>query len=210
MFWHSISIPLLFLRCRSMDRYCSICWQPKEIVRIITRSHGNVWMVPMERNMNIYAGKPKIEYNRHLLLLATQHSPSLPLVMVPSHSSSTILTVSFSFLKILCIWELERVWAREEKQRRGTSRLYTEYGARWRAWSHDPEIMTWGEIKSQILNWLSHPGALSSPFLKNKFPSNLCRARVWRCPQRTHPQSCKGCVFSLGWARVHVKNFSNW
>ena len=26
-------------------------------------------------------------------------------------------------------------------------------------WSHDAEIMTWAEIKSQMLNWLSHPGA---------------------------------------------------
>lgn len=27
------------------------------------------------------------------------------------------------------------------------------------AWSHDSEIMTWAEIKSRILNGLSHPGA---------------------------------------------------
>ena len=25
--------------------------------------------------------------------------------------------------------------------------------------SHDPEIMTWAEIKSRMLNWVSHPGA---------------------------------------------------
>ena len=27
-----------------------------------------------------------------------------------------------------------------------------------RTWFHDPEIMTWAEIKSRTLNWLSHPG----------------------------------------------------
>ena len=40
-----------------------------------------------------------------------------------------------------------------------SSRLLTECGAHCGAWSQDPEIMTWGEIKSQTLKWLSHPGA---------------------------------------------------
>ena len=32
----------------------------------------------------------------------------------------------------------------------------SEHRAPWGAESHDPEIMTWAKIKSQILNWLSH------------------------------------------------------
>ena len=38
----------------------------------------------------------------------------------------------------------------------------TKQGAWGRAWSHDPEIMTWADIKSQMLNWLSHPDAPQS------------------------------------------------
>ena len=34
--------------------------------------------------------------------------------------------------------------------------------------SHDPEIMTWAEIKSQILNWLSHPGTPKQESLKKR------------------------------------------
>ena len=30
--------------------------------------------------------------------------------------------------------------------------------------THDPEIKTWAEIKSQMLNWLSHPGDSKSDF----------------------------------------------
>ena len=33
------------------------------------------------------------------------------------------------------------------------------HGAQHGARSHDPEIMTWAEIKSRMLNWLSPPGA---------------------------------------------------
>ena len=40
------------------------------------------------------------------------------------------------------------------------SRFHTQCGAG----SHNPEIMTWLEIKSQMLNWLSHPGALRCLF----------------------------------------------
>lgn len=36
-----------------------------------------------------------------------------------------------------------------------------------RAQSHDSEIMTWPEIRSQTLNRLSHPGALEVTLLKN-------------------------------------------
>ena len=43
-----------------------------------------------------------------------------------------------------------------------------EQGAPHRAWSHEPEIMTWADIKSQLLNRLSHPGALSLGPFKNK------------------------------------------
>lgn len=51
--------------------------------------------------------------------------------------------------------EGQREWERE----RVLSRLHTQHGA-WRgAWSHDPGIVTWTQIKSQVFNKLSHPGA---------------------------------------------------
>ena len=64
--------------------------------------------------------------------------------------------------------EQERVWAGERDSGRDTilSRLLAQHGAQGRAWSHDPGIMTWTEIKSQVLNQLSHPSTpISSVFL---------------------------------------------
>ena len=39
------------------------------------------------------------------------------------------------------------------------SRFRAQQGAHYGARSHDPEIMTWADIRSQMLNWLSHLGA---------------------------------------------------
>ena len=68
---------------------------------------------------------------------------------------------SFFFKKDLFILERER---EQERAGRGaeriSSRLPIEYGAWCGAQSQDPEIMTWAKIKSQLINWLSHPGAL--------------------------------------------------
>jgi len=47
---------------------------------------------------------------------------------------------------------------RGRRRERILSRLHVQHRA-WRgARSHDPEIMTWAKIKSQMLNRLSHPG----------------------------------------------------
>ena len=52
----------------------------------------------------------------------------------------------------------------------GEEDKWTPYwgGAQQGALSQDPEIMTWTEIKSQMLNWLSHPDA-PSPHIFGKF-----------------------------------------
>ena len=47
----------------------------------------------------------------------------------------------------------ERIW----------SRLHTQHSPWLGAWSYDSEIMTWAEIKSQILHRLSCPGAPALP-----------------------------------------------
>ena len=50
--------------------------------------------------------------------------------------------------------EKERVQRQRERDRT-PGRCYTEYSAWHRAWSHDPEIMTWAKIKSQthLTDW---------------------------------------------------------
>ena len=42
---------------------------------------------------------------------------------------------------------------------RMSSRLHAQHRALYGAGSHNPEIMTWAETKSQMPNQLSHPGA---------------------------------------------------
>ena len=37
--------------------------------------------------------------------------------------------------------------------------MSNRFPAKYGAWSHHPEIMTWAKMKSQMLNQLSHPGA---------------------------------------------------
>ena len=57
--------------------------------------------------------------------------------------------------------EREKAGARaggaEGEGERIPSRLSTEWGVQHRATSQDPELMTRAEIKSQMLNRLSHP-----------------------------------------------------
>ena len=54
-----------------------------------------------------------------------------------------------NFLKILFIPEREHR-GREELR---DGKKQSQHGT----WSHHPEIMTWTETKSQMINWLSHP-----------------------------------------------------
>ena len=45
-----------------------------------------------------------------------------------------------------------------EGERESLEKLPTEHRVQRGAQSQDPEIMTWAEIKCQLLNQLSHPG----------------------------------------------------
>ena len=87
--------------------------------------------------------------------------------MVPS-----ILSIKFVFV----FRERERARARDSMckwlgrdRERGRERILSRIWAWHGAWSHNPEIMTWAEIKSQTLNWLSHPGAPQLTFKKDLF-----------------------------------------
>ena len=75
----------------------------------------------------------------------------------------------FFFKKCLFIFsgsgERGRDRDRDRKRERAPRRFHPQCEARHRAWTHDHEIMTWAKIKSQMLNWLSHPGAPVSSFV---------------------------------------------
>ena len=63
----------------------------------------------------------------------------------------------FFFLNRLYLF----IYLRERESRGrniGTSRFPTKHEAWCGTWPHDPEIITWAEIKSQMLDQLSHPG----------------------------------------------------
>jgi len=94
-----------------------------------------------------------------------------------------IFSILFLF-KDLFIWEKERETAQaggaEGKGERISSRLHTQHGARRRTQSHDPEIMTQTETKSQSLNQLQHPGAPIFCFLiLREFSGSIYSASFW-------------------------------
>ena len=53
----------------------------------------------------------------------------------------------------------ERQKEGEGERERILSRLHAQGRVQCGAWSHNPGIMTWAEIKSRTLSWLSHSGA---------------------------------------------------
>ena len=106
-----------------------------------------------------------------ILVSGVQHTDTLSSAhhnKCSHHLSPYIITIFFRCY--LFIWERENERAWVGGRDRGTSRLPTEYWAQHGAWSHNPEIMTWAEIKSQMLNQLSHPGAPIITILLTMFP----------------------------------------
>ena len=53
------------------------------------------------------------------------------------------------------------------------SKLHTQCGNWGGAWSHDPEILTWGKIKSWMINKLSHPSTPFLTFWGTSIPSSI-------------------------------------
>ena len=76
----------------------------------------------------------------------------------PRHPVSQFLKKSLTFL--ILERETEQTGRGAEGERESSCRFYTKHRAQHRAWSHDPEIMTWTETKSPVLKQLSH---LDSP-----------------------------------------------
>ena len=65
-----------------------------------------------------------------------------------------VYTINIVFMFIHLFWEREHEWSRERKKGRERIPGRPQHGAQ----SHDGEIMTWAEVKSLMLNQLSHPG----------------------------------------------------
>ena len=89
------------------------------------------------------------------------------------------------FFKDLFIYDRVRVSSHEEEQKeRISSRPRADHGARHRAWSQDPEIMTWAETKSQMLNQSHYPGSPGQSYSNIVLPSSPSvisgrHSRVW-------------------------------
>ena len=95
--------------------------------------------------------------------------------------------------------EGRRGWGKGEGISR---RLPAEHRAHCGAWSYNPEIMPWGEIKSWFLNLLNHPGT-----------SNCCSNVTICIINKSHQEVLRGWLsetgfgilitidnkFSLGW-----------
>ena len=73
-------------------------------------------------------------------------------------------------------WERkwESVSGGQRERQRISSRFHAQCGVQLGARSHDCEIMTWAEIKRQLLNWLRHPGSPSLNFYKWLFVYPFC------------------------------------
>ena len=91
---------------------------------------------------------------------------------LPKESGSTLIFASrLDFLLKIFKNSFEKEKQRASRGRsrgRRKRRLPADQRAQCGAWYHDPQIMTWTKIKSQMLNWLSHACALGSSFLKEQ------------------------------------------
>ena len=71
-------------------------------------------------------------------------------------------------------WGRKGVWRGGGNRReRILSRLHAHHGARCRAQSHNPEIMTWAKVKSWTLNQLSHSGILGKSLYRGLYALNI-------------------------------------
>ena len=86
----------------------------------------------------------------------------LGIVLLHSILRTSLRSQRFIFSFYLNVWYLNCIYfilfLEREYMKDVGGRGYLEQ-ASCPAWSHNPKIMIWPKIKSQMLNWLSHPGA---------------------------------------------------
>ena len=107
------------------------------------------------------------QINKYILKKLKQHRVLLWLVyhtflcLIRTLLGMRALTGCVGLLRMLELGVGEWV-GRADKGERNSSRLAAELGTWFWAWSHNPEMMTWAQSKSQMLNQLGHPGASPS------------------------------------------------
>ena len=109
------------------------------------------------------------KYDRCIATLKPESVPSLTILHVYSYLRA-FTDLMILFFSTFLIWE---GWGMGEGQRKrekeNPKKAPCSVQTQCRAQSQDLGIMTWAEIKSQTFNWLSHPGAPSTKFLKRCF-----------------------------------------
>ena len=74
--------------------------------------------------------------------------------------------IKYIFLKLNFL--REREWRAEGEWERISNRFHAEHRAWHGVHFHNPEIVTWAETKSWMLNQLSHPGVPGTNYLKQQ------------------------------------------
>ena len=99
-----------------------------------------------------------------------------------------MLLKSTFFLRFIYLLERKRIQpgGAEGEGERVSSRLPAECRAWCRARSHDPEIMTWAETKSQAFNQLQHPSGLESAFYSHSLSVFLIKSSIARDKAKDH------------------------
>lgn len=127
-----------------------------------------------------WLGKQEFQFTHTKLCSVYNHSPVVEYVCWLYSNWSFFLRFIFFLFVFLLIWETERMrWGRDrERERKNLSgRLLAESWVRSQSGSHNPEIMTWEEIKSLTLNLLNHSGTQRSCFLESQLGQNSVRPR---------------------------------
>ena len=86
----------------------------------------------------------------------------LPCLKIDVLTSFNLLENKFKLEQLMTSKKHERVLSKENISKIYIYIFQAQHRAQCGAWTHDTEIKTWAEVKSQPLNQLSHPGTPTS------------------------------------------------
>ena len=87
-------------------------------------------------------------------------------ILVSGSAGNWFLELGFTWkcLRLAFFFEGYFLFFKKLKKNFFLSQLHAQHGAQHGSWTHDPEINTWAEVKSQMLKWQGHPSALKDIF----------------------------------------------